>query len=87
MYEAYIHNGKRLPYGFVTKLLKEVKPKEEWLSRNILNKVFMKSRCEKKKFEDKRDVKPVPDSISAVGTILSALSELSNVSGNTNTGT
>ena len=40
----------------------------------------------KKKLEDKRDVKPVPDSISAVGTNLLALSELSNVSGNTNTG-
>ena len=87
MYEAYIHNGNRLPYGHMTKLLKELKPKEEWLSRNILNKAFMKCRCKKKKLEDRRDVKPVPDSISAVGTNLSALSELSNVNGNTNTGT
>ena len=87
MYEAYIHNGKRLPYGHVTKLLKELKPKEGWLSRNILNKAFMKCRCEKKKLEEKRDVKTVPDSICAVGTNLSTLSELSNVSRNANTGT
>ena len=44
MYEAYRNNGNRLPYGHLAKLLKEVQPGNEWLSRNMLNKAFIKYR-------------------------------------------
>ena len=86
MYEAYINNGKRLPYGHVTNLLKELKPKEKWLSRNIINKSFMKYRDKRKKILE--EAKVVPDAISGIstGTNLSALSELSNVSSTDGTG-
>ena len=44
MYREYIHNNNRLPYGHITQLLKALKPREEWLNRNIINKAFMKFR-------------------------------------------
>ena len=84
MYEAYINNGKRLPYGHVTNLLKELKPKEKWLSRNIINKSFMKYRDKRKKILE--EAKVVPDAIRGIGTNLSALSELSNVHSKEGTG-
>ena len=86
MYEAYLKNGKRLPYGHITKLLEELKPKEQWLSRNVINKAFIKCRHEKKILEEKKkQMKLVPDSISGIGTNLSNISDLSNVSDTTGT--
>ena len=70
IYEAYINNGKRLSYGHVTNLLKELKPKEKWLPRNIINKSFMKYRNNNKMIEEK----VVPDAISGISTNLLALS-------------
>ena len=84
MYEAYINNGKRLPYGHVKNRLKELKPKEKWLSRNIIHKSFMKYRDKRKKILE--EAKVVPDAIRGIGTNLSALSELSNVSSKEGTG-
>ena len=44
MIESYKHNNNRLPYGHVENLLKALKPKESWMTRNIINKAFMKYR-------------------------------------------
>ena len=81
MHEAYLKNGKRLPHGHVTKLLEELQSKQQWLSRNVINNAFMKCWHEKKK-----QVKLAPDTISGIGTSLSNLSDLSNVSDTTGTG-
>ena len=45
MYKEYMNNNKRLPYGHVTNLLNELKPIEEWLTRNIIKKAFMKYKA------------------------------------------
>ena len=42
MYKAYQSNGDRLPYRHLSKLLEEVKPDNKWLTRNMLNKAFMR---------------------------------------------
>ena len=51
MIEAYKQNGNRLPYGHVENLLKALKTKEPWMTRNIINKVFMKYRKDLNKKE------------------------------------
>ena len=86
MFEAYLNNGQRLPYGHVTNLLSELQTKEKWLSRNIINKAFMKYRHKKKNKVLEKEVNPVPDSISGIGTNVSTLSDLSNVSSTNETG-
>ena len=48
MYKEFLHNKNRLPYGHVSNLLKELKPQETWLTRNIINKSFMNYREEMK---------------------------------------
>jgi len=89
MHEAALSNKNRLPYGHVTNLLVELKPKENWLTRNIINKAFIKYRCDKKKMEleQQKAQNVVPDSISGIGMSLSTLSELSNVSSTQETST
>ena len=32
MYKEFVHNNNRLPYGHVTHLLHELKPKETWMT-------------------------------------------------------
>ncbi len=44
MYKEFVQDNNRLPYGHVTYLLHELKPKETWVTRNIINKAFMKYR-------------------------------------------
>ena len=45
IYKECTNNNKRLPYGHVTNLLNELKPIEEWLTRNIIKKAFMKYKA------------------------------------------
>ena len=54
MYREFLRNKKRLPYGHITNLLRELKPQEDWLTHNIINKVFMSYKGDmKQKLEDK----------------------------------
>ena len=82
MYKEFVLNNHRLPYGHVTKLVDELKPKESWISRNIINKAFIKYRANQKKMKSCEvggSSKGVPDSIE-IEPNLSTLSDLSNVS-------
>ena len=84
MYKEFVLNNHRLPYGHVTKLVNELKPKESWISRNIINKAFIKYRANQKKMKSCEvggSSKGVPDSIE-IEPNLSTLSDLSNVSNN-----
>lgn len=49
MYKEYLKNGNRLPYGHVTNLLDELKQREDWVTRSIINKAFIKYKAEMKK--------------------------------------
>ena len=44
MYDAYVRNNNRLPYGHVQELLKQFGDQYSWLTRNIINKAFIKYR-------------------------------------------
>ena len=79
MYEASKNNGNRLPYGHLAKLLKEVQPGNEWLSRNVLNKAFIKYRS-KQVLTDVAVVDKEPPKTISVKASGSLLSNLSNVS-------
>ena len=86
MYKEFVLNNHRLPYGHVTKLVDQLKPKETWISRNIINKAFIKYRFEQKKTKEPCKVEgsttgsnEFPDSIE-IEPNLSTLSDLSNVS-------
>ena len=46
MLEAYKKNGNWLPYGHVEGLLKQLVKTEPWITRNIINKAFMKHKRE-----------------------------------------
>ena len=79
MYKLYRKNGDRLPYGHITLILERLKPTEPWLTRNIINKAFMKYR----KQEGSVKVVVIPN-MTKTGTdesvIDSEMSDLSNVS-------
>ena len=55
MYEAYVKNDNRLPWGHVGGILDELKTSHKWLTRNIINKAFInfmkKPKSEPEKFE------------------------------------
>ena len=55
MIESYKQNNNRLPYGQVENLLKELKIKEPWMTRNIINKAFMKYRKDQDSENKKSD--------------------------------
>ena len=86
MYKEFLHNKNRLPYGHVSNLLKELKPQETWLTRNIINKSFMNYREEMKqklqvKTQQPSDMHSYVVGGSNIGRISpSMLSDLSNVS-------
>ena len=44
MYREFVCNENWLPYGHVTPLMKAIKPREPWLSCNVINKAFIKFR-------------------------------------------
>ena len=46
MVEAYKNNGNRLPYGHVEELVKKLVTAEPWITRNIINKAFMRHKRE-----------------------------------------
>jgi len=79
MYKEFVRNNNRLPYGHVTQLLNALKPRETWISRNIINKAFIKFR------EDVacRNKLSVPESVginSSTCNSSSNISDISNVS-------
>ena len=80
MYEAYKVNGNRLPYRHLAKLLKEVQPANEWLTRNKLNKAFIKYRSKHEVMDIETVVKKPPKTVCVKKTSDSLLSNLSNVS-------
>ena len=47
LHDACIQNDNRVPYGHVRELLNEFGEQYGWLSRNIINKAFIKYRTEK----------------------------------------
>ena len=63
MAEAAAENGDKLPYGYVTKLLHELKPSMNWITRSIINKAFLKH----KDYNAKKQSKTVPNSIITEG--------------------
>ena len=83
MYDAYVQNNSRLPYRHLENILREVKPDNEWITRNILNKAFRKYRLE---MDQKPESKPPSESNNDVPKTVglkqsgSLLSDLSNVS-------
>ena len=79
MYKAYQSNGDRLPYRHLSKLLEEVKPDNKWLTRNMLNKAFMRYKS-KMAVEDEAIDEGIPLKIRVESTTGSLLSNLSNVS-------
>ena len=86
MYKEYINNNKRLPYDHVTNLLNELKPTEEWLTWNIINKAFMKYKASmKQRLKEKTQQPSCLSGIVIGGSKLgrispSMISEISNVS-------
>ena len=86
MYQEYLENDNQLPYGHVTNLLDELKPREDWVTRSIINKAFIKYKAEmKKRLEGKTQQLSILQGFivgeSSLGqTSPSMLSELSNVS-------
>ena len=86
MYKEYINNNNRLPYGHVTNLLNELKPTEEWLTRNIINKSFMKYKAAVKQRLEEKTRQPSRLRGTVIGgsklgrSSPSMMSEISNVS-------
>ena len=79
MYGEFIRNNIRLPYDHVPQLLKALKPREFWLSRNIINKASIKFR---KDIESRNELL-VPESVGMTSSICfssSTIPEISNVS-------
>ena len=70
MNEAAKNNKNRLPYGYVTKLLKELKSDLQWLTRNIINKAFLKYRMDLKNGT-------LPSSVQICGSHDESLSDIS----------
>ena len=86
MYQGYLKNDNRLSYGHIINLLDELKPREDWVTRSIINKAFIKYKAEmKKRLEGKTQQLSILQGFivgeSSLGqTSPSMLSELSNVS-------
>ena len=41
MYNEYVRNNNKLPYAHVTNLVNELKQREGWITKNIVNKAFI----------------------------------------------
>ena len=76
MYNLYRKNKDRLPYGHITSILHRLKPSEPWLTRNVINKAFIKHQ----KQVAGVNVVIVPTKAANESVIDSEISELSNVS-------
>ena len=72
MEAAAKNNNNKVPYGYVTKLLKELSHQNEmqWLTKSVINKAFMKYRADVKKGL-------VPNTIHAVTSKNDSVSEIS----------
>ena len=42
MHEESTMNNNKLPYGYVSDLLAELRPRMRWVTKNIVNKAFLK---------------------------------------------
>ena len=73
MAEAAAANGDKLPYGYVTKLLHELKPSMNWITRSIINKAFLKHKDD----NAKKQSETVPNSIITEGQTVTDMSDLS----------
>ena len=58
MYEAYVKNDNRLPWGYVGGILNELETSHKWLTRNIINKAFMNFRKKSKSEPEKLEIMP-----------------------------
>jgi hypothetical protein len=63
MAEAAAANGDKLPYGYETKLIHELKPSMNWITWSIINKAFLKH----KDVNAKKQSETVPNSIITEG--------------------
>ena len=59
MYNAMLENNERIPYACISKLLVDLKksPSFDWLTRNIINKAFLKFKSEMVEREKRNTVK------------------------------
>jgi len=81
MHDPSVQNRNKLPYRYVSKMLKELKPCTDltWITRNIINKAFLS--C-KEKLRKGRDTALVPSNIQTTGiTNGSILSDISGTHG------
>ena len=47
MYNEYVRNNNKLPYGHVTNLVNELNQREGWITKNIVNKAFIQYQKER----------------------------------------
>ena len=81
MYNEYVRNNNKLPYGHVTNLVNELKQREGWITKNIVNKAFIQYRKERtRELRESLETPPptVPRTIREQSP--SIISDLSNVS-------
>ena len=43
MYKEFVRNKHKLPYGHVTNLVNKLRQREDWVTKNIVNKAFIKN--------------------------------------------
>ena len=84
LFDAFKKNGNKLPYKHMSNLLKEVQPGNNWMTRNTLNKAFIKyKRSQLVKHDGCANPAEIPPA-TTVGLVetstISLLSDLSNVS-------
>ena len=46
MQKEFVRNKHKLPYGHMTNLVNELRQREDWVTKNIVNKAFIKYRKE-----------------------------------------
>ena len=80
MYEAYVKNENRLPWGHVGGILEELKTTHKWLTRNIINKAFINFRKDLKSEPEKLET--VPKEINLDQNSSSGVYTMSTVSSN-----
>ena len=83
--KEFVRNKHKLPYVHVTNFVNELRQREDWVSKNIVNKAIIKYRKERaiRELRESLVTPPsVPNTISATSTHQSPsiLSDLSNVS-------
>ena len=83
LFGAFKKNGNNLPYKYMSNILKELQPDNDWLSRNSLNKAFIKyKRLKLVKYDGCANPAEIPPA-TTVGLVetsaVSLLSDLRNL--------